>query len=172
MARDLNKVQLTGRLGADPEMRFTPQGTSVTEFRVASNRTWKDRDGHQHEDTEWFRIVAWDKLGEICNQYLTRGSHVYVEGRLQTRKWTDKDGNDRYITEVIAQDMIMLSSRNGGGSGRGGSMEYQADYEPDMEESAGSPPPRPANREPAPAARPAPRRNQPQPIESDDDIPF
>lgn len=171
MAKDLNKVQLTGRLGADPEMRFTPQGTSVTEFRVASNRTWKDRDGNQHDDTEWFRIVAWDKLGEICNQYLTKGSHVYVEGRLQTRKWTDRDGNDRYITEVIAQDMIMLSSRNGG---RGGSIDYQADYEPDLDEPAEPLPPSPraVNRETVPTPRPAPRRNQPQPIESDDDIPF
>ncbi len=171
MAKDLNKVQLTGRLGGDPEMRYTPQGSPVTHFSVASNRTWKDRDGNQHEDTEWFRIVAWDKLGEICNQYLTRGTHVYVEGRLQTRKWTDKDGIDRYITEVIAQDMIMLSSRNGG-SARGGSMDYQSEYEPDMEEPVAPPPPRAANRESAPAARPVSRRNQPQPIESDDDIPF
>ncbi|MEI7772624.1 MAG: single-stranded DNA-binding protein, partial [Chloroflexales bacterium] len=111
MAKDLNKVQMTGRLGADPEMRYTAQGSAVTHFNVASGRTWKDKEGNQHEDTEWFRIVAWDKLGEICNQYLTKGTRVYVEGRLQTRKWTDREGQDRYTSEVIAQDMIILSPR-------------------------------------------------------------
>lgn len=112
MAKDLNKVMLTGHLGADPEMRYTPQGSAVTTFRVASGRTWKSADGTQHDDTEWFRIVAWDKLAEICNQYLTKGTRVYIEGRLQTRKWTDQQsGQERYMTEVIAQDMIILSSR-------------------------------------------------------------
>ena len=77
--KDLNKVQLTGNLGGDPEMRYTPQGSAVTTFSVASGRTWRDRDGSQHEATEWFRIVAWDKLGEICNQYLTKGTRVYIE---------------------------------------------------------------------------------------------
>ena len=102
MAKDLNKVMLTGRLGADPEMRYTPQGTAVTTFRVASNRSWNSSDGTAHDDTEWFRIVAWEKLGEICNQYLQKGTRVYVEGRLQTRKWQDKDtGQDRYLTEVV-----------------------------------------------------------------------
>ncbi|NTU81855.1 MAG: single-stranded DNA-binding protein, partial [Chloroflexales bacterium] len=111
MAKDLNKVQFTGHLGGDPEMRYTAQGSAVTNFRVASNRSWKDRDGGAHEDTEWFRVVAWDKLGEICNQYLTKGTRVYIEGRLQTRKYTDRDGQERYLSEVIAQDMIILSSR-------------------------------------------------------------
>ena len=111
MAKDLNKVMLTGHLGADPEMRYTPQGSAVTTFRVASGRSWKSSDGTQHDDTEWFRIVAWDKLGEICNQYLTKGTRVYVEGRLQTRKWQDQNGQDRYSTEVIASDMIILSSK-------------------------------------------------------------
>lgn len=143
MARDLNKVQLTGRLGADPEMRYTAEGTAVTTFRVASNRTWNDSKGARHEDAEWFRIVAWDKLGDICNQYLTKGARVYVEGRLQTKKYTDRDGNDRYSTEVVASDMIMLDSRRD-----------RDDEEPEP-----------------PARRPA-SRNQPQPIESDDDIPF
>ncbi len=185
MAKDLNKVQLTGHLGADPEMRYTAQGSAVTTFRVASNRVWKDRDGNQHEDTEWFRIVAWDRLAEICNQYLTKGTRVYVEGRLQTRKWTDQEGQDRYTTEVIAQDMIILSSKNGD---RGPVPEINEDYE---EREAPAPPPapaassrRPANgtattpsaarsAPPAPARTPArPTRNQPQPIESDDDIPF
>ena len=112
MAKDLNKVMLTGYLGADPEMRYTPQGSAVTTFRVASGRSWKSSDGSQHEETEWFRCVAWDKLGEICNQYLTKGTRVYVEGRLRTNKWQDKEtGQDRYSTEVIASDMIMLDGR-------------------------------------------------------------
>src|SRR5919206_863062 len=111
MAKDLNKVMLTGYLGADPEMRYTPQGSAVTTFRVASGRSWKSADGTPHEETEWFRVVAWDKLGEICNQYLTKGTRVYVEGRLQTRKWQDQNGMGRYSTEGIANDMIILSSK-------------------------------------------------------------
>jgi single-strand DNA-binding protein len=177
MAKDLNKVQLTGHLGADPEMRYTTQGSAVTTFRVASNRSWKDRDGNPHEDTEWFRVVAWDKLGEICNQYLTKGTRVYVEGRLQTRKWTDRDGQERYTTEVIAQDMIILSAR--------GERGPVPDNEPVYDEPDDMPEPGPARRptaaapanggsRPAPSRAPsrAPARNQPQPIESDDDIPF
>ncbi|HYF61391.1 MAG TPA: single-stranded DNA-binding protein, partial [Herpetosiphonaceae bacterium] len=116
MAKDLNKVQLTGRLGADPEMRFTPQGSAVTTFRVASNRTWKTTEGEQKEDTEWFSIVAWNKLAEICNQYLTKGSRVYIEGRSQTRSWEDTtSGQTRYKTEIIANDMIILDGRREGG---------------------------------------------------------
>jgi single-strand DNA-binding protein len=111
MSKELNKVQLTGRLGADPEMRFTPQGHAVTTFRVASNRSWRSADGESHEDTEWFRVVAWNKLAEVCNQYLAKGARVYVEGRLQTRQWQEQDGQTRYSTEVIANDMIMLDSR-------------------------------------------------------------
>jgi single-strand DNA-binding protein len=111
MAKELNKVQLTGRLGADPEMRFTAQGHAVTTFRVASNRSWRSADGEAHEDTEWFRVVAWNKLAEICNQYLAKGARVYVEGRLQTRQWQDQEGQTRHSTEVIANDMIMLDTR-------------------------------------------------------------
>jgi len=111
MAKELNKVQLTGRLGADPEMRFTPQGHAVTTFRVASNRSWRGADGEAHEDTEWFRVVAWNKLAEICNQFLAKGARVYVEGRLQTRQWQDQEGQRRSSTEVIANDMIMLDTR-------------------------------------------------------------
>jgi single-strand DNA-binding protein len=111
MAKELNKVQLTGRLGADPEMRFTPQGHAVTTFRVASNRSWRSSDGEAHEDTEWFRVVAWNKLAEICNQFLTKGTRVYIEGRLQTRQWQDQEGQMRHSTEVIANDMIMLDTR-------------------------------------------------------------
>jgi single-strand DNA-binding protein len=183
MAKDLNKVQLTGHLGADPEMRYTAQGSAVTTFRVASNRSWKDREGSAHEETEWFRIVAWDKLGEICNSYLTKGTRVYVEGRLQTRKYTDRDGQERYATEVIAQDMIILSAR-----GERGNVPEDAAGDYSEPEDAPAPPPAPARRAPAPAGSGgrapapapaptrapsrAPARNQPQPIESDDDIPF
>src|SRR5262245_4258373 len=174
MAKDLNKVMLTGYLGADPEMRYTPQGSAVTTYRVASGRTWKSADGTQHDDTEWFRIVAWDKLGEICNQYLTKGTRVYVEGRLQTRKWQDKEGQDRYTSEVIASDMIILSSRQDRPS---------SDYEAPAEEDMPAPPARrPANGTPArPAggngcarstpAR-APARNVPQAIDDAEDLPF
>ena len=111
MAKDLNKVQLTGRLGADPEMRYTPQGNAVTTFRVASNRSWRTAEGESHEDTEWFRVVAWNKLAEICNQWLSKGSRLYVEGRMQTRQWQDQEGQTRYLTEVIANDIIILDSR-------------------------------------------------------------
>ncbi len=174
MAKDLNKVQFTGHLGADPEMRYTSQGSAVTTFRVASNRSWKDREGAAHEDTEWFRVVAWDKLGEICNQYLTKGTRVYIEGRLQTRKWTDRDNVERYTSEVVAQDMIILSAR-------GERAQVPDHNEPAFEEpeevGARSVPAPASNggRAPAPASRApahAPTRNQPQPIESDDDIPF
>jgi single-strand DNA-binding protein len=180
VAKDLNKVMLTGYLGADPEMRFTPQGSAVTTFRVASGRTWKSADGTQHDDTEWFTVVAWEKLAEICNQYLTKGTRVYVEGRLQTRSWDDKNtGEKRYKTEVIAQDMIILSSR-------GDRQAVPADADSQDEEEvaappvrrspAGNGPARPANgngapARPAPAPR-APARNVPQAIESDEDLPF
>jgi single-strand DNA-binding protein len=114
MARDLNKVQMTGRLGADPEMRYTAQGHAVTTFRAASNRSWRTAEGEAHEDTEWFRVVAWNKLAEICNQWLSKGSRVYVEGRMQTRQWQDQDGQTRYQTEIIAIDIIILDSRRDG----------------------------------------------------------
>ncbi|HEU5103570.1 MAG TPA: single-stranded DNA-binding protein [Roseiflexaceae bacterium] len=177
MAKDLNKVMLTGYLGADPEMRYTAQGSAVTTFRVASSRRWKSADGADHDDTEWFRVVAWDKLGEICNQYLTKGTRVYVEGRLQTRKWQDQTGADRYSTEVIANDMIILSSRQDRPAAGG-------DYDAPIEEEAPMPrrsapapaaaPARPANGNsaPRPSAARAPSRNVPQTIESDEDLPF
>lgn len=111
MTRDLNKVQLTGRLGADPELRLTPQGHTVVTFRVASNRSWRNAEGEPHEDTEWFRVVAWNKLAEICNQWLSKASRVYVEGRLQTRQWHDQDGQPRVLSEVVASDIIILDMR-------------------------------------------------------------
>lgn len=171
MAKDLNKVMLTGHLGADPEMRYTPQGSAVTTFRVAANRSWKSADGVQHDDTEWFRIVAWDKLAEVCNQYLTKGTRVYVEGRLQTRKWQDKEtGQDRYLTEVVASDMIILSSRQDRSTPQG-------DYDAAPDEEVAAPPTRraassaPANGSSRAAGRPA-ARNVPQTIDNDEDLPF
>lgn len=152
MAKDLNKVQLTGRLGADPEMRFTPQGSAVTTFRVASNRSWKTTEGEQKEDTEWFSIVAWNKLAEICNQYLTKGSRVYIEGRSQTRSWEDtQSGQTRYKTEIIANDMIILDGRREG-------VAYSGTEDGDEAwDSAPEPTQAPApRRQPAPAPAAAP----------------
>ena len=114
MAKDLNKVMVIGRLGADPEMRYTPSGSPVTNFRVAVNRrTRTGESGEQQEETDWFPIVAWQKLGEICAQHLSKGSRVYIEGRLQVRSWEDQSGQKRYTTEIIASDLIMLDSRAG-----------------------------------------------------------
>jgi single-strand DNA-binding protein len=111
MAKDLNKVLIIGRLGKDPEMRYTPGGSPVTTFSVAAGRQWKDGNGDVREETEWFNVVTWNKLAEICNEHLRKASRVYIEGRLQTRQWQDQEGQTRYRTEVIASDMIMLDSR-------------------------------------------------------------
>jgi single-strand DNA-binding protein len=127
MARDLNKVQMTGRLGADPEMRYTPQGHAVTTFRAASNRSWRTAEGEAHEDTEWFRVVAWNKLAEICYQWLAKGSRVYVEGRLQTRQWQDQEGQTRSQTEIIAIDIIILDSRRDGAPTPAGDVPTQVE---------------------------------------------
>ena len=128
MAKDLNKVMVIGRLGADPEMRYTPSGSPVTNFRVAVNRRTRAGDnGESQEETDWFTVVTWQKLAEIASQYLAKGARVYVEGRLQTRSWEGQDGQKRYATEIIANDMIMLDSRQAAGvaSGRGGDDEVE-----------------------------------------------
>ncbi len=118
----VNKVFLIGNLGADPEVRYSQNGTAVANFRIATTETWKKQDGSKEEQTEWHRIVAFARLAEICGEYLSKGSKVFVEGRLQTRKWQDRDGNDRYTTEIVAREMKMLSPRGetagGGGGGR------------------------------------------------------
>ncbi len=114
MARDLNKVMLTGRLGKDVELRVTPSGSSVATFSVATGRKVKEGDGYK-DQTEWFRVVAWEKLAETCANFLHKGSHVYIEGRLQTREWQDQQGQKRYSTEVIATEMLMLDSKSQGG---------------------------------------------------------
>lgn len=110
MARGLNKVMIIGNLGSDPEMRYTPTGRPVTSFSVATSRNWVTSEGEQREATEWFRVVAWGNLAEICNRYLRKGSRVYVEGRLQTRSW-DNQGQRHYRTEVVANEMVLLDSR-------------------------------------------------------------
>lgn len=106
----VNKVILVGNLGAEPEIRYTPSGTAVANFTLATTEQWKGKDGEKNEKTEWHRIVAWARLGEICGEYLHKGSSVYIEGRIQTRAWDDRDGNKRYTTEIIAQNMQMLGS--------------------------------------------------------------
>ena len=121
MARGLNKVMIIGNLGKDPEMKYTPQGTPITTFSVAVSRTRKGSDGQVIDETEWFRIVAWERLAETCNEYLRKGSKVYIEGRLQTRKYTGQDGQERQIVEVVAQEMQMLNSRQQGQGGYGDS---------------------------------------------------
>lgn len=109
----LNKVILIGRLGKDPELRYTPTGAAVATFNVATNEAYKDKDGKDVENTDWHRIVAWRKLAEICGQYLKKGSLVYIEGKLKTRSYDDKDGTKKYITEIVADNMQMLGGRMG-----------------------------------------------------------
>ena len=111
MSRGLNKVQIIGHLGKDPEMRYTPSGKPVTTFTVAVSRTWNSADGERHNETEWFSVVAWGNLAEICKQYLTKGQQVYIEGRLQTRHWDDKEGAHHTSVEVVANEMMMLGDR-------------------------------------------------------------
>jgi single-strand DNA-binding protein len=122
MAGGVNKVILVGNLGADPEMRYTPSGAGVCEFRIATSESWNDKQGQKQERTEWHRVVVWGKRAEVCAKYLSKGRQVYIEGRLQTRTWDDKDGNKRYMTEVVANDVQFLGGggKEGGGSGGGG----------------------------------------------------
>jgi len=124
MARGINKVILVGNLGQDPETRYMPNGKAVTNLRIATSESWKDKQtGEQREQTEWHSIVMYDKLAEIAAEYLRKGSQVYVEGKLRTRKWQDKEGRDRYTTEINANEMQMLGGRGdrgGAGAGAGG----------------------------------------------------
>jgi single-strand DNA-binding protein len=117
----INKVIIIGRLGNDPEVRYTPSGAAVAKFSVATSEEWKDKNtGEKKERTEWHRITAWGKLGEICGEYLAKGRQVYVEGRLQTSSYDDKDGVKRYSTEIVASDVQFLGSKESGGSRSGG----------------------------------------------------
>lgn len=165
MAGSLNKVMLIGRLGADPELRTTPSGSSVVNFNLATDESYKDKNGQKVEKTEWHRIVVWDKLAEICKQYLTKGKLVYIEGKLTTRSWEDKEtGKKNYATEIVATEMTMLESRG----------ERGASVPPSPPDSAYGEPP-PSRSAPAPKAS-APTKAQPTPeVSSDpksDDLPF
>ena len=111
MSRCLNKVMLIGNLGRDPEMRYTPSGRPVTTFTIATSRSWNTADGEKHAETEWFNIVTWGNLAEICKQYLTKGQLVYIEGRLQTRRWENKEGIKNISVEIIANEMMILGDR-------------------------------------------------------------
>jgi single-strand DNA-binding protein len=145
----LNKVILIGNLGRDPELRYTPGGSPVAEFSLATNDKWKDKEGNPQERTEWHNIVAWGRQAEICGEYLNKGRQVYVEGRIQTRSWDDKDGNKRYKTEVVARQVLMLGGR-GEGPGPGAKAD-KAD----------------------PKKSPSPDMvSEPDPDYSDEDIPF
>ncbi len=141
MARGVNKVILIGNLGVDPETRFMPSGGAVTNVRLATSENWKDKQtGEQRERTEWHRVVFFNRLGEIAGEYLKKGSKVYVEGQLRTRKWQGQDGQDRYTTEIVASEMQMLDSRGGGGGdygGQGGRQAGDFDQEPQASSSAG-----------------------------------
>jgi single-strand DNA-binding protein len=137
MARSVNKCIIIGNVGRDPEMRYTPQGTAVTSFSVAVSRSFNSRDGDQQEETDWFRVTAWNKLAEICNQYLTKGQRVYVEGRVSMRMWDGNDGQKHGSLELTATDMMMLSTKGemaAAGVGAGASRDDAfggGDMEPD-----------------------------------------
>ena len=117
MARGINKVILVGTLGADPDTRYTPSNAAVTNLSIATNESWKDKQsGEQIEKTEWHRVVMFNRLAEIASEYLRKGSRVYIEGKIQTRKWEDKEGKDRWTTEIVANEMQMLGARSSGGN--------------------------------------------------------
>ncbi|MDR5864348.1 single-stranded DNA-binding protein [Halomonas campisalis] len=174
MARGVNKVILIGNLGQDPEVRFSPSGTAVANLNLATTDTWTDRQsGQRQERTEWHRLVLFNKLAEIAQQYLKKGSKIYVEGRLQTRKWQGQDGQDRYTTEIVVNDMQMLDSRGGGGDFQGGGAPRQGGYQgggyggqPQQQGGYGTaPPPQGGNvaggqPAPRPAPQPAPMPQQ------------
>ncbi len=151
----LNKAILIGNLGADPETRYMQDGTCVCNIRIATTERFKDRNGERQERTEWHRVVLWGKLGEIANQYLRKGSQVYIEGKIETRKWTDRDGNDRYSTDIRANEMKMLGGRGEGAPRASGASAAPA-----------------SNSKPAKADDPfadSPAFND---VPADDDIPF
>jgi len=159
----VNKVIIVGNLGKDPEVRYAPSGSAICNVTIATSRNWKDKtSGERQEETEWHRVVFYDRLAEIAGEYLKKGKSVYIEGRLKTRKWTDKDGVDKYTTEVIASEMTMLGSREGmgGGAEEGGGYSRAPGGEN-----------RPAARPTAPAAKPAAKSSTGF-DDMDDDIPF
>jgi len=156
----VNKVILVGNLGKDPEVRYMPSGSAICNITVATSRQWKDKtSGERQEETEWHRVALFDRLAEIAGEYLKKGRPVYIEGRLKTRKYTDKDGVERYTTEIIAAEMQLLGSREGGGGGGGG------------DEAGGAPAPRSAPAPRAPASKPVAKSSTGF-DDMDDDIPF
>ena len=165
----VNKVILVGRLGRDPEVRYLPNGEAVANFGVATSEQWKDRNGERQERTEWHNITMYRRLAEIAGQYLKKGSKVYIEGRIQSRKYTGKDGIERTAYEIVANEMKMLDSRNSGGSAyeEGGYTQQQSApaYDPPPAQHS-EPPPAAPRRQAAPAQAPAPIDD------IDDDIPF
>ena len=161
MARGINKVILVGNLGNDPEVRATASGARIANISVATSDSWTDKTtGQKQERTEWHRVVFFNRLAEIVEQYLTKGSQVYVEGRLQTRKWQDQNGQDKYTTEIVASEMQMLGGRGGSGGG-GGDYQSTAPMDPPAKQQS-------APAAPAPAAAAAGGPD----INFDDDIPF
>lgn len=126
----INKVILIGNLGADPELRYTTSGVAVATLRLATSRRWKDKDGNMQDETEWHRVIVWNKSAEFCGNYLSKGSKIYVEGRLQTRKWQDQSGTDRYTTEIVSNIVQNLTPKGEGGSGGGGFDEPPTPQEP------------------------------------------
>ncbi|HET6511054.1 MAG TPA: single-stranded DNA-binding protein [Candidatus Kapabacteria bacterium] len=129
MAKSLNKAQLIGNAGKDAEVRYTGTGKPVASFSVATTDSWKDKaSGQLQERTEWHNIVAWDRLAEICGEYVKKGTRVYIEGRIQNRSYDDKDGNKRYISEIVASDMMLLSGRPDGGNNSGGGYDQSSSY--------------------------------------------
>lgn len=166
----VNKVIIIGNLGRDPEVRYTPSGSAVCNVSVATTRNWKNKEsGDKQEETEWHRVVFYDRLAEIAGEYLKKGRSVYVEGRLKTRKWQDKEGRDTYTTEIIADQMQLLGGREGMGGGDDGG-GGRSGYSREGEEGSAAPAPRPASR-PA-AAKPAPQKSSTGFDDMDDDIPF
>lgn len=166
----VNKVILIGNLGADPETRTTTSGSQVASLRIATSESWNDRQsGERKEQTEWHRVTIYGKLAEIASQYLRKGAKVYLEGRIQTRKWQDKEGNDRYTTEVVANEMQMLDGRSGG-TGSGASPGDGDEWGASSSAKGPTPPPRRSVKDDwdAPAAAPSGRND----MEIDDDIPF
>lgn len=163
MARGINKVILVGNLGNDPEVRYANNGNAIANISIATSESWKDRNtGEQQEKTEWHRVVMFNRLGEIAGEYLKKGSQVYIEGKLQTRKWQDNSGQDRYTTEIVANEMQMLGGRGGSDAGSGGGYQPQQPAQQPMGQSQQSS-----------AQSNAPQSNAPQPSNDfDDDIPF
>jgi single-strand DNA-binding protein len=161
-SRGVNKVILVGNLGQDPDVRSMPNGNAVTKINVATGETWKDKNtGQQQERTEWHRVVAFARLAEIMGEYLRKGSKVYIEGSLRTNKWQDQSGQDRYTTEIVANDMQMLDSRGGGTAPMGGAYNQAQDNGFSNQQA-------PAQQAPAQAAPAA----EPQGGDFEDDIPF